>query len=97
MHLPQRQYHKLYKAVAPFCRRLNTDDGMSSEVASAFPMAPPPDDDAGAADATSLVEMSDEAVKEAISKIKAAFLRFFVSMMADYQKVTIAPRPHTVT
>ena len=68
MHLPQRQYHKLYKAVAPFCRRLNTDDGMSSEVASAFPMAPPPDDDAGAADATSLVEMSDEAVKEAISK-----------------------------
>ena len=43
MHLPQRQYHKLYKAVAPFCRRLNTDDGMSSEVASAFPMAPPPD------------------------------------------------------
>jgi hypothetical protein len=40
MHLPQRQYHKLYKAVAPFCRRLNTDDGMSSEVASAFPMAP---------------------------------------------------------
>lgn len=93
MHLPQRQYHKLYKAVAPFCRRLNTDDGMSSEVASAFPMAPPPDDDAGAADATSLVEMSDEAVKEAISKIKAAFLRFFVSMMADYQKVTIAVPP----
>ena len=91
MHLPQRQYHKLYKAVAPFCRRLNTDDGMSSEVASAFPMAPPPDDDAGAADATSLVEMSDEAVKEAISKIKAAFLRFFVSMMADYQKVMIVP------
>ena len=35
-------------------------------------MAPPPDDDAGAADATSLVEMSDEAVKEAISKIKAS-------------------------
>ena len=92
MHLPQRQYHKLYKAVAPFCRRLNTDDGMSSEVASAFPMAPPPDDDAGAADATSLVEMSDEAVKEAISKIKAAFLRFFVSMMADYQKVMIVPQ-----
>ena len=55
-------------------------------------MAPPPDDDAGAADATSLVEMSDEAVKEAISKIKAAFLRFFVSMMADYQKVMIVPQ-----
>ena len=30
-------------------------------------------------------------MKEAISKIKAAFLRFFVSMMADYQKVTIVP------
>ena len=31
-------------------------------------------------------------MKEAISKIKAAFLRFFVSMMADYQKVMIVPQ-----
>ena len=21
MHLPQKQFHKLYKAIAPFCRR----------------------------------------------------------------------------
>ena len=76
--------------------RSHTPHSPHLQVASAFPMAPPPDDDAGAADATSLVEMSDEAVKEAISKIKAAFLRFFVSMMADYQKVMIAPSPHTV-
>ena len=77
--------------------RSHTPHSPHLQVASAFPMAPPPDDDAGAADATSLVEMSDEAVKEAISKIKAAFLRFFVSMMADYQKVMIEPDADHVT
>ena len=32
-----------------------------------------------------MAEMTDEAVAEAIRTVKAAFLRFFVSLMAKYQ------------
>ena len=94
MHLPQKQYHKLYKAVAPFCRRPNADaDANGENAASAFPMAPPPDVNIDEHVVT-VAEMSEEAVGSAISSIKAAFLRFFVSIMAKYQDVMIVPPSH---
>ena len=123
MRLPQKQYHKLYKAIAPYCRPVSTgDDGATDEpgdepqlisfddpqqqgppssnssrrrsnAASAFPMAPPPDVEAHEEGArVTLAEMSDEAVEEAVSTIKAAFLRFFVSMMLKYQVLQPAAR-----
>eukprot|EP00966_Prymnesium_polylepis_P020910 481543-Prymnesium_polylepis.1 len=94
MHLPQKQYHKLYKAIAPFCRRPNADaDANGENAASAFPMAPPPDVNIDEHVVT-VAEMSEEAVASAISSIKAAFLRFFVSIMAKYQDVMIVPPSH---
>ena len=92
MHLPQKQYHKLYKAVAPFCRRPNADAN-GENAASAFPMAPPPDVNIDEHVVT-LAEMTEEAVASAISSIKGAFLRFFVSMMAKYQDVMVVPLSH---
>ena len=38
-----------------------------------------------------IAEMSEEAVNEAIRTIKAAFLRFFTSMMARYQELMVVP------
>eukprot|EP00965_Chrysotila_dentata_P029811 991299-Pleurochrysis_carterae.AAC.1 len=38
---PQKQYQKLFKAIAPFCHRPADLKGGAS--ASAFPMAPPPE------------------------------------------------------
>ena len=56
-------------------------------------MAPPPDVEAHEEGArVTLAEMSDEAVEEAVSTIKAAFLRFFVSMMLKYQVLQPAAR-----
>ena len=91
MHLPQKQFHKLYKAVAPFCRGPNMD-AAGANVSSAFPMAPPPDADValGHGDMT-LAEMTDAIAMEATRKVKAAFLRFHVSMMANYQDLMIVP------
>ena len=95
MALPQKQYAKLYKAIAPFCRPPNTNAGDDNSAASAFPMAPPPDVDVAAGgDADGpppLSEMSDEEVASAIRTIKAAFLRFFVSLMMRYQDLMIVP------
>ena len=50
-------------------------------------MAPPPDVEVaeGHRGVLPLSEMSDAAVAEAIRTVKAAFLRFFVSLMAKYQ------------
>ena len=93
MHLPQKQYAKLYKAVAPFCRPANTNSGGDGNAASAFPMAPPPDADDAVAQGSQqpLSEWSDEAVSDAIRTIKAAFLRFFVSVMLRYQELMVVP------
>lgn len=88
--LPQKQYYKLYKALAPYCRAPNAEEQQGGNAASAFTMAPPPDVDLGDR-APTLAEMSDEAVAEAISSIKAAFLRFFVSLMARYQDLMVVP------
>ena len=41
--LPQKPYAKLYKALLPYCRAPNTEEGTSGNAASAFRMAPPPD------------------------------------------------------
>ena len=91
--LPQKPYSKLYKALVPYCRAPNTEEGTGSNAASAFTMAPPPDVEAAEHSGRSvpLAEMSDEAVAEAIRNVKAAFLRFFVSLMAKYQDVMIVP------
>ena len=89
--LPQRQYHKLYKALVPFCRPSNANDPRSN-ASSAFPMAPPPDmvlDDSRIR--VTLAEMSDDAVAVAIDAIKSAFLRFMTSIMAKYQELMIVP------
>ena len=85
--LPQKPYAKLYKALLPYCRAPNTEEGTSGNAASAFRMAPPPDVEVAEHSGRSvpLAEMSDEAVAEAIRTVKAAFLRFFVSLMAKYQ------------
>ena len=88
--LPQKQYYKLYKALAPYCRAPNAEEQQGGNAASAFTMAPPPDVDL-ADRAPTLAEMSDEAVAEAIGSIKAAFLRFFVSLMARYQDLMVVP------
>ena len=54
-------------------------------------MAPPPDVEVaeGHRGVLPLSEMSDAAVAEAIRTVKAAFLRFFVSLMAKYQARTV--------
>ena len=105
MHLPQKQYHKLYKAIAPYCRPPNAeaddDDEQpasggsrgrrESNAASAFPMAPPPDVDVEDGARVTLSEMSEESVAEAIKNIKAAFLRFFVSLMLKYTDFIVVP------
>ena len=88
--LPQKQYYKLYKALAPYCRAPTAEQQQGDKAASAFAMAPPPDVEGGE-HAPTLAEMSDEAVAEAIKAVKAAFLRFFVSLMAKYQEVMVVP------
>jgi len=90
MNLPQKQYHKLFKAIAPYCRRPADDDVRKSAATSAFPMAPPPDVELDAAQPT-LAEMSEAQVDSAIAAVKAAFLRFFVSLMAKYQDFMVVP------
>ena len=94
MVLPQKQYAKLYKAIAPYCRPPNTTAGNDQDsAASAFPMAPPPDTEAETREGpVPLSEMSDAAVEAAIRAIKAAFLRFFVSTMLRYQDLMVVPR-----
>jgi hypothetical protein len=62
MHLPQKQYHKLYKAIVGFCRRPSADS--ISAGASAFPMAPPPDVHDTPEHVPTLAEMSDEEVAQ---------------------------------
>uniref|UniRef100_A0A7S3WS00 dDENN domain-containing protein n=1 Tax=Emiliania huxleyi TaxID=2903 RepID=A0A7S3WS00_EMIHU len=59
-------------------------------MATAFSMAPPPDM-ALETPAGSLAEMSEAEVAAAVSRIKAGFLRFFVSMMVRYQELLIVP------
>ena len=55
-------------------------------------MAPPPDvTDREEGARVTLAEMSEEAVHDAIRTIKAAFLRFFVSMMVRYQDLIVVP------
>ena len=132
IRLPQKQYHKLYKALAPFCRasgRQSQDteggaeggdggsvrgssgggggrggggggggggSGRGRRMATAFSMAPPPDM-ALETPAGSLAEMSEGEVAAAVSRIKAGFLRFFVSMMVRYQEPArraLAISPH---
>ena len=66
--LPQKQYYKLYKAIAPYCRA-PTATQQGGNAASAFAMAPPPDVEPGQ-HAPTLAEMSDEAVAEAIQNVK---------------------------
>ena len=91
MHLPQKQYHKLYKAIAPFCRPPSADQN-GGNAASAFPMAPPPDLVVEES-VVKLSDMTEEAVSAAIETIKAAFLRFQVSLMANYQELMVVPPP----
>ena len=73
----------------PFCRPQSAD--AASEAANAFPMAPPPDAFEEGEVRVTLAEMSEEAVEGAIATIKAAFLRFFASLMAKYQDYMVVP------
>ena len=95
MHLPQKQFHKLYKAIAPYCRppSVETAGVPGGNASSAFPMAPPPDlaAEEHRSQGLSVSEMSEAQVVEAIATIKAAFLRFFVSMMMKYQDLMVVP------
>jgi len=91
LNLPQRQFHKLYKAIAPFCRPPSADVA-GSDAARAFPMAPPPDMVLEeSASRLTLAEMSEEAANKTITVIKGAFLRFMASIMAGYQELMIVP------
>ena len=91
MRLPQKAYHKLYKALAPYCRPPNADASNVTNAMSAFPMAPPPDVEADSGRSSSFDELTDEEITAVVAKIKAAFLRFFVSLMVKYQELMILP------
>lgn len=89
IRLPQKQYNKLYKAIAPYCRP-GGGSGQAFNAAWAFPMAPPPDVEADGSPG-SIADMSDAEVASAGRKVKAAFLRFFVSLTVRYQELMILP------
>jgi hypothetical protein len=91
IRLPQKQYNKLYKAIAPFCRPApGGDTGRAFNAAWAFPMAPPPDVEIDASPG-SVSDMTDAEVAASARRVKAAFLRFFVSLTVRYQELMILP------
>jgi len=102
IRLPQKQYNKLYKAIAPFCRTApsltggGVENGLTGRTAFnaawAFPMAPPPDMETEPAPGA-ISEMSEVEVRAVVKRIKAAFLRFFVSLMVRYQELMVVPPP----